>query len=128
MEEEGRRPRDPRTASALPDPDPARSGATEGVATVVVKTCGVIPMGALASVHRAGGSSDRRGVEDIARGSKPTATQDGRDTTVHLSGRMISEKRSSREPDGEKVNRHRLRGTRGQGDPCSFVVHKAVNN
>jgi hypothetical protein len=66
---------------------------------------------------------ERGEVEDIARGSEPTATQKSRDTTVHLSGRMIAEKRSAREPDGEKVNRHRLRKTRGQGDPCSFVVH-----
>ena len=62
-------------------------------------------------------------VEDLARGSEPTATQKGRGTTVHLSGRMIAEKRSAREPDGEKGSRHRLRRTRGQGDPCSFVVH-----
>ena len=66
---------------------------------------------------------ERGEVEDIARGSEPTATQKGRGTTVHLSGRMIAEKRSAREPDGVKVNRHRLRRTRGQGNPCSFVVH-----
>jgi hypothetical protein len=66
---------------------------------------------------------ERGEVEDIARGSEPTATQKGRGTTVHLSGRMIAEKRSAREPDGEKVNWYRLRRSRGQGDPRSFVVH-----
>jgi hypothetical protein len=174
VEEGGRRPRDPRTASALPvlpmgargrgdvpdvggtprrcavrtgeAPDPGGRGDIPDVGGTprrcAVRTGESPDPGGREDVPNVGGTprrcafrtrespdpggrSDRR--EEKSRTSRgaasPQPRRKSRDTTMHLSGRMIAEKRSAREPGGEKVNRHRLRRTRGQGDPCSFVVH-----